>query len=64
MKIIFSIVRPVNKNVYYRITFIGIEFINSFQVTALNIVFFNLQVNLIFLRMANLKIGVLCVFLN
>ena len=47
MKIIFSIVRPVNKHVYYRITFIGIEFINSFQVTALNIVFFNLQVQLL-----------------
>lgn len=47
MKIIFSIIRPVNKNVYYRITFICIEFINSFQVTALNIVFFNLQVQLL-----------------
>lgn len=47
MKIIFSIVRPANKNVYYRITFIGVEFINSFQVMALNFVILNLQFQLI-----------------
>lgn len=47
MEIHFSIVRPANKKVYYRITFIGIEFINSFQVVALNIVILNFQFQLL-----------------
>ncbi len=47
MKIYFSIIKPANKYVYYRISFFGIEFINSFQIMALNIVFFNLQLQLL-----------------
>ena len=47
MEVHFSMVRPTNKYVYYRITFIGVEFINSFQVMALNFVILNLQFQLI-----------------